>query len=314
MKYIFVINPAAGQGKARSYWLPQIQRLVKEKELDYELHNTLSFQEGINYIRQRCESGEEIRFYGCGGDGTLNCLVNGAFGYPNASVGILPTGTGNDFVRSFTEPKAFQDLERQLEGESVALDAIKCTDPSGTKISLNMCNIGVDAAVAEVAGEMKKKPLLSGPLAYGAAAVKVLAGQIGFPARVQIDEEEAYEKEFLFIAIGNGGYCGGGFHSTPLSKLDDGLMDVCLVDKITRRKIATVIMKYRAGTHLTDKACEPVVTYRQCKKLTLTPLLSNDEHIERRVVDGEGSAFSETTFEVVPKSVNFIIPKGCEML
>ena len=314
MKYIFVINPAAGQGKARSYWLPQIQRLVKEKEIDYELHNTLSFQEGINYVRQRCESGEEIRFYGCGGDGTLNCLVNGAFGYPNASVGILPTGTGNDFVRSFTEPKAFQDLERQLDGESVALDVIRCTDEQGTKIALNMCNIGVDAAVAEVAGEMKKKPLLSGPLAYGAAAVKVLAGQIGFPARVQIDEEEPYEQDFLFVAIGNGGYCGGGFHSTPLSKLDDGLMDVCLVDKITRRKIATVIMKYRAGTHLTDKACEPVVTYRQCKKLTLTPLLPDDEHIERMVVDGEGSAFCETTFEVVPKSVNFIIPKDCEML
>ncbi|MBQ2270799.1 MAG: hypothetical protein II335_03345, partial [Firmicutes bacterium] len=69
MKYIFVINPAAGQGKARSFWLPKIQQLVKEKEIDYELHNTLSFQEGINYVRQRCESGEVIRFYGCGGDG-----------------------------------------------------------------------------------------------------------------------------------------------------------------------------------------------------------------------------------------------------
>ena len=71
MKYIFIINPAAGQGKARSFWLPKIQKLVKERELPYELHNTLSFQEGVNYIRQRCETGEEIRFYGCGGDGTL---------------------------------------------------------------------------------------------------------------------------------------------------------------------------------------------------------------------------------------------------
>ncbi len=314
MKYIFIINPAAGQGKARSYWLPQIQRLVKERNIEYELHNTLSFQEGINYIRQRCESGEEIRFYGCGGDGTLNCLVNGVYGYSNASIGVLPTGTGNDFIRSFTDPKAFQDLERQLDGEVQKLDAIKCTDSSGTKISLNMCNIGVDAAVAVEAGEMKKKPLLSGALAYGAAAVKVLSGTIGFPARVQIDDEEPYEKYFLFVAIGNGGFCGGGFHSTPLSKLDDGLMDVCLVDNISRMKIATVIMKYRAGTHLTDKSCEGIVTYKKCKKMTLTPLCPYDEHVERIVLDGEASDFLETTFEIVPEAVNFIVPRGCEML
>ena len=314
MKYIFVINPAAGQGKARSFWLPKIQQLVKEKEIDYELHNTLSFQEGINYVRQRCESGEVIRFYGCGGDGTLNCLVNGAFGYPNASIGVLPTGTGNDFVRSFSDPEGFRDLERQLEGEVRVLDAIRCTDPSGTRIALNMCNIGVDAAVAEVAGEMKKKPLLSGALAYGAAAVRVLAGQIGFPARVQIDDEEPYDQDFLFIAIGNGGYCGGGFHSTPLSKLDDGLMDACLVKNITRRKIATVILKYRAGTHLTDKACEGLVTYRKCRKLRITPLRPYDEHVERMALDGEGSGFLDTTFEVVPSSIKFIVPQGCELL
>ena len=314
MKYIFVINPAAGQGKARSFWLPKIQQLVKEKEIDYELHNTLSFQEGINYVRQRCESGEVIRFYGCGGDGTLNCLVNGAFGYPNASIGVLPTGTGNDFVRSFSDPEGFRDLERQLEGEVRVLDAIRCTDPSGTRIALNMCNIGVDAAVAEVAGEMKKKPLLSGAMAYGAAAVKVLAGQIGFPARVQIDDEEPYDQDFLFIAIGNGGYCGGGFHSTPLSKLDDGLMDACLVKNITRRKIATVILKYRAGMHLTDKACEGLVTYRKCRKLRITPLRPYDEHVERMALDGEGSGFLDTTFEVVPSAIKFIVPQGCELL
>ena len=255
-----------------------------------------------------------IRFYGCGGDGTLNCLVNGAFGYPNASIGVLPTGTGNDFVRSFSDPEGFRDLERQLEGEVRVLDAIRCTDPSGTRIALNMCNIGVDAAVAEVAGEMKKKPLLSGAMAYGAAAVKVLAGQIGFPARVQIDDEEPYDQDFLFIAIGNGGYCGGGFHSTPLSKLDDGLMDACLVKNITRRKIATVILKYRAGTHLTDKACEGLVTYRKCRKLRITPLRPYDEHVERMALDGEGSGFLDTTFEVVPSSIKFIVPQGCELL
>jgi diacylglycerol kinase family enzyme len=177
-----------------------------------------------------------------------------------------------------------------------------------------MCNIGVDAAVAEVAGEMKKKPLLSGAMAYGAAAVKVLAGQIGFPARVQIDDEEPYDQDFLFIAIGNGGYCGGGFHSTPLSKLDDGLMDACLVKNITRRKIAAVILKYRAGTHLTDKACEGLVTYRKCRKLRITPLRPYDEHVERMALDGEGSGFLDTTFEVVPSSIKFIVPQGCELL
>ena len=314
MKYIFIINPAAGQGKARSYWLPKIQKLVKEKEIDFEIHNTMSYQEGVNYIRQRCETGEEIRFYGCGGDGTVNCLVNGVYGYPNASIGVLPTGTGNDFIRNFSDHKAFQDLERQINGTTALIDVIKCTDVTGTKLSLNTCNIGLDAAVAEVASDMKQKPLLSGPLAYGAAAVKVLSGPIGSPVRVQFEEEEPYEMEMLFTAIGNGGFCGGGFHSNPLSKLDDGLMDVCLVDRISKMKIASVILKYRAGNHLTDKACEGIVNYRQVKKFTMTPLRSREEYVERMVLDGESCDFLETTFEVIPKAIRIIIPEGCQML
>ena len=313
MKYIFIINPAAGQGKARSFWLPQIQKLVKERELPYELHNTLSFQEGVNYIRQRCETGEEIRFYGCGGDGTLNCLVNGAFGYPNASVGVLPTGTGNDFVRSFFNSQQFRSLDAQVDGTVCPVDVIRCTDARGSQIAVNMCNIGVDAAVVDVAQEMKKKPLIRGPLAYGASVVKVLSGRIGFPVRLQFDDGDVVEEEALLVAIGNGGFCGGGFHATPQCSVSDGLMDVCLIRNIPKRKIARLILKYRAGTHVTDRECQQVITYRKCRKLQLTPLLSEDENQEWMAVDGEIAPCLDTGFEILPGGVNFIVPQGCEM-
>ena len=88
------------------------------------------------------ESSERLRFYACGGDGTLGEVVNGAAGQVNAEVGLIPIGTGNDFVRNFADAGDFFDIEAQVMGEARAIDLIKCNDRYG----INVVNVGFDCA------------------------------------------------------------------------------------------------------------------------------------------------------------------------
>ena len=100
MKHIFLINPAAGKkGNAESIIRPQIEDYCGKEGLDYEIYVTKCQGDAQNYCREHAKSGEALRFYACGGDGTLYAVVNGAYGYPNCEVAVIPLGSGNDFVR-----------------------------------------------------------------------------------------------------------------------------------------------------------------------------------------------------------------------
>ncbi len=116
MKYIFLVNPAAGKGRSDKELLPEVHPFLKARGLDYEIHRTLSEGDIISYVRQRAAGGEPVRFVACGGDGTLNNTLRGMMGFPNAELAVMPYGSGNDFVRNFTNKEAFLDLEKQLNG------------------------------------------------------------------------------------------------------------------------------------------------------------------------------------------------------
>ena len=90
MKHVFVINPAAGKGKALGIIKPQIDEICKKHALDYEIYVTEKKNDGIEFVERRAKSGEELRFYACGGDGTLYEVVNGAFSSSRTSSTACP--------------------------------------------------------------------------------------------------------------------------------------------------------------------------------------------------------------------------------
>ena len=105
MKHIFVINPAAGAVDA----LEEIKKKVNSeaKGYDYEFYETKAPHDATEYIKSYCASHpEKVRFYACGGDGTLNEVVNGVVGFDNAEVGCIPSGSGNDFVKYYGPKKS----------------------------------------------------------------------------------------------------------------------------------------------------------------------------------------------------------------
>ena len=106
MQHYFLINPAAGKGNLYRHLDGEIRTYCDQKEIDYEIYYTKGVGDAEDYIRRACEkNGGELRFFACGGDGTLNEAANGVAGFNHASVGVIPTGTGNDFVRNFTHAR-----------------------------------------------------------------------------------------------------------------------------------------------------------------------------------------------------------------
>ena len=170
MKYYFVINPMAGNGKGIKKLKSNIEEAGKKLNKIFEIYTTKSIGDGEAYVRNTCEKdGSPSTFIACGGDGTFNEVLNGAYGFDNVSVGVIPMGTGNDFCRNFTECD-FTDVNAQFNGISTPCDIIRYKGVvNGTEVvkyCANMFNIGFDCNVADMKATLSQYPFIKGPMAY----------------------------------------------------------------------------------------------------------------------------------------------------
>jgi YegS/Rv2252/BmrU family lipid kinase len=304
MKYCFILNPAAGKGKKYKDLIPDIKKACEDRGAEYDVYITESVGDGEAYARRFCESnrGETLRIYACGGDGTLCEVVNGAVGFANASVGVVPVGTGNDFVRNFSPKEKFFDIGAQLDGEAVALDLIKAND----RYCVNTLNIGFDCEVVVRMGKIKKSPLIPSKLAYIGGLVVTLVDLPGVDIEVSFDGGNTVEKRsFLLSSIANGRFCGGGFKSNPIAALNDGLMYICLIKPVTRRKFLSLVSSYKNGTHLENEKAKSIIDYIQCASVDY--YFGKMHNIG---IDGEVSQAESLHIEVARGALNFIVPKG----
>lgn len=307
MKHLFIINPVAGNGAAEATYLPKILTAVREFGLEYEIHRTINIGDATRYVKSRCTDAEQerLRFYAIGGDGTLNEVVNGVIGHPNAEIAFLPSGTGNDFARSFQDHTLFRDVSRQIRGIARPVDVIRYND----RYAINMLNIGLDCQVVSEMNRLKKYPFIKGPLAYIAGVGVVFVGNQGYEFHLELEDGQMMEGEFTLIAIGNGAYCGGGFKGVPLANLQDGLFDVNIVHKVNRRAFASLIGSYRKGTHLDHPLAKERITYFKGKTLKMK---SGNEVQFQVCVDGEIEQVKELVIDVLPKAIHFSVPEGCQ--
>ena len=212
MKHIFIINPAAGKKDSRQRVYTMAEALKKNHNLDVECMLTKSRGHATALTRAIAETGDYVRFYACGGDGTVNEIANGIAGFPNAAMTCIPIGTGNDFLKNFgkdAEP-LFLDAENLWNGDVTPLDLIDCNG----KYCLTIACTGIDARIAESVHEFGASPMLSGRGSYLASvAVNFLFRKIGRRWRVTLDDE-VIEDTFALVSMCNGRYYGGG--STPV--------------------------------------------------------------------------------------------------
>jgi YegS/Rv2252/BmrU family lipid kinase len=314
MKHIFLINPVAGQGKASLEVLPGIVEAVKEKGIEYEIHRTVNEGDALRYVRARCDENpsEDLRFYSCGGDGTMNEVLNGLYECPRAQLAVIPAGTGNDFVRNFPNWKQFKDIGKQLDGHPVPVDAIRyelvgggenAEEIAATGYALNMFNVGFDAEVVAKTAEIKSKPLMSGTLAYVAGVGAVLTKLKKLKMTVEVDGTEVASGNFLLAAAANGRFSGGGFDGSPLSVTDDGEMDVTIVKSVTRRFFLSIVKNYHDGTHVGHPRLDGVLTHYRCREAVFRP-----EGQMIMAKDGETAVVGAVKFTIIPHAVRLSLP------
>ena len=297
MKHLFIINPAAGSRDRTKEYSVAIHELCSIRNLDYRIEVSAFPGECTRLAREAAQTGEEVRIYACGGDGTLNEVAAGAAGYPNAAVTVFSGGSGNDFVKLFDDPKAFFDLERLLDAEETEFDMIDCNGD----LALNICSVGLDARIGADVASYKRIPLLHGFRAYVASTVVNVIRGIAEHYVVEIDGE-IVDAEQTFVCICNGRYYGGGFNPVPEADPADGLLDVLLVKKVTRAQVPFVIGKYKDGRY---KELSHLVRHMKVKELKVrcdkaTPVNLDGEVRMAQVVD----------FKVADKKLRFFYPKG----
>lgn len=315
MKHVFIINPNAGRKGKLEKFCSHIKQSAERLGIDYELYFTKGPKDCGKHARELCmemaAGSEKLRIYGCGGDGTVNELVNGVIGFENVEIGVIPMGTGNDYIRNYGDPDDFRDIESQIKGIARTSDLIKYRAEYNGEVTeaycANMFNIGFDCNVVDATDRLKQLPLINGSLAYLLGVAAMFIKKKGADLKIEFEDGTVKDGPILLCAVANGCFCGGGIKSAPESILDDGLMDVTIIDNVTRMFFINIFPSFKKGQHLEHKKVigSNVIRYTKEKALTIT---ANGESL-RLCVDGEISTQKKVEFTMVEDAVKFIVPE-----
>lgn len=294
MKHLFIINPAAGKGKALKY-VDKINKIFRDKGEEYEVVITEGEGHAINIVRDRVAKDQYV-VYSIGGDGTLNEVLNGIIN-SDSTLAIIPAGSGNDFVRTVIGTKSYDKiLERTINGSEVLIDIAKVNN----RYYINVASVGLDAVVADNARKYKKRKFISGSLAYIIGVIEALIKFKSIRCTFELNGD-IYEDDMYLIAAANGKCYGGGLRIAPLAEVDDGLLDIYAIRKPCLFSILKFIFNILRGKD-TSKISE--VNFIRCEKLQV----KCQENVMVNI-DGELLSVKEVNFEIIPKAVKVIIPE-----
>lgn len=299
MKYVFIINPAAGRGKTVNSLYDEIANYCSKKKLEYCVQITKAQGDACRFAREHAETGKEVTIFLAGGEGTVFEALNGTFGYDNVTLGVIPIGSANDFLKYFPKDNKhfFADIDEQVCGGAIKMDVIK----AGEYYCLNSCSVGMDAIVAGDMSMFKKLPLVSGSMAYNLAIVKCFLGKIGCRLSLFADGKDLGDKSCLFAVVANGPAYGGGYLAAPKAVPFDGELDYTIVDNISKFKILKFIGKYKIGEI-------EGISYIHSGKCQNFSIKSNVEVPVN--LDGEIFKMKEIDFSIIKSGVKFMLPKS----
>ncbi|MBO5853033.1 MAG: YegS/Rv2252/BmrU family lipid kinase [Clostridia bacterium] len=295
MRDIFIINPAAGKEDSTIALTEQIREVYGD---DCKILITTGTGDALVKAREEAQTGDDVRIFACGGDGTSFEVLNGSVGYKNAAIGVIPIGSANDFIKYFgfdSKPR-FLDLKRQKNGTLMSIDLIK----AGEYYCMNQCCAGLDAQVADLMKGFKRLPFVSGPMAYNLAVVKAILGKIGINMKVSTDGKIFKEGSVLFAVCANAPVYGGGYISAPKAVLNDGLLDCVTIDTVKKLQIPSLLPKYKAGKHEDLDVC----TYGRCEVFEFEA--ETDIPVS---LDGEIIHTKSFKCEIIKDGINFVLPE-----
>ena len=313
MRYLFILNPAAGKQDCTVQLIPQLQQAAVRAGIPVNAVATCKTEYAGHAkalaraaAEEAAKAGEQLHIWTAGGDGTLVEALTGVQGFANAAVGCLPYGSGNDFLRTYGTREEFTDLDAQLAGGEVTIDTMQ----TNLGLSATICAAGLDAQVAYGIPKFRRIPLCGGEMAYVLSIVEQLCGHIGRRVEYTIDGE-TLDVDCLMCAICNGRTYGGGFCAAPEAQPDDGWLDVYIIHKVSRVTIAKLLGMYKSGKHFQNgqlvRAAEPYFIYRRAKQVSLRAADGRGPIVA--TADGECAPKEQITVQVQPLAGRILLPK-----
>jgi YegS/Rv2252/BmrU family lipid kinase len=296
-----IVNLHAGGGSARRRW-PAVARLLKERLGPLAAHFTEGPGHAILLAHQLAEAGFDP-LIAAGGDGTWNEVVNGVLSSASgARLGLLPLAKGGDFARSIGLAGPRHAVETLAAGEVREVDVVRVRyrGPEGGRRERHFINIasfglGADAA-HRVSGWSR---FLPGRARYLAAALPTLAAGRGFDVRLWLDDAAPAEFRATTVALANGRYQGGGILIAPLAAIDDGLIDVTLVERAGLVEVAANLRLLYSG----DIWSHPKVHHWRAVRVR-----AEAEPAAPLELDGEPLGTLPLEAEVLPRALRLILP------
>jgi diacylglycerol kinase (ATP) len=291
-RWIFIINPIAGNGFAMTI-VPKLEEMIKKHNVDAEI----VFTERSGHAAELSEMYMRRGFryiIGVGGDGTLNEIARPLVNKPDVTIGIIPAGTGNDFIQILGFPGRFgdNDWDTFFKCNAIAMDAGNVNG----KMFLNGMGLGFDAQVAAENYTEPGKVKKGGKNKYIWHIVKTL---LFFREKrmTVITGNGKHETDCFINTIAIGRRFAGGFFLTPKAIANDGLLDVCMIKKLSLFERFSILLKVPEGKHTTDKR----VNYYQTPGITL-----EFSEVVPFHVDGELYFSKNFDVSIVPGALNTI--------
>jgi len=290
MRFIILVNPNAGRGKARSV-LREALEVVRREGIAADVEESRNAQHLLVLARQAAAEKPDA-VVSLGGDGTQHYVLNGIMG-SEVPLGIVPCGSGNDLARGLGIP-----VQARAAAEVLCVANTRRVDlghVGGTVFSC-IAGAGFDSVVTRYANERVRR--LKGSLAYGWSILRSLENYR--PEQLEIvSDVQRFSGDVIFAVVGNNVSYGGGIHLTPRARLDDGLLDVCVVPYMGKTELLRWVPSAYRGQHLRH----PRIIYFQTSKVSL----SSPSRLE---LFGDGEFIQElpATIEVIPRALSIIVP------
>ena len=295
--YLAIVNPAAGAGRSAKLLGPALKRLT-DAGLDIKVSETRGRGEATEIARTAYASGHR-HFIAVGGDGTSYEVVNGLFpeaiGKEPPTLAFLPLGTGNSFLRDFTDRGVEHAIESLAAGKTRPCDVMRMRHRSGVIYYINLLSMGFSADVATLRA---RRFAHWGELGYFASIFLTLARFNRRPFPVRVDGNESFDdRRCLFITFNNSKFTGGTMMIAPRAQVDDGLIEYVRWGPIGRLGLIRNLPGLYDGTHIRHPLAECKAVPRVEFKL--------DAPVDV-MVDGEVISLHCEELDVLPSALNVV--------
>lgn len=303
-KLTIVVNPKSGRAKVSKAISSAINFESFTPKLDIEIFSSTSYENASDLCRRTVENArtdgqrpDSLAILG--GDGMVNLGLN-ACAQTDVPLGIIPAGTGDDFARQMAIPTTgIAAVSNLMDGHTKKTDLAKISGRllGGRTERFIGCVLssGYDAAVNARVNRMKFR---IGSLSYAWAVLTEMAQLKPRRYRLIIDGQPL-ELDAVLIAIGNGGYFGGGVHVCPRADTLDNKLDLTIIKPVSRRTLVSVFPKLYGNNFVQH----PAIEYRQAVRVEL----DGDNLIP--MADGEAMGDVPLVIESQPAAVSIIVPK-----